>query len=40
MPSSCVGTPLKHKVGYGGEDTTVIDTRRKFQAMSVDERNN
>jgi hypothetical protein len=40
MPSSRVGTPLKRKVGYGGKDTAVIETRHKFQAMSVDERNN
>lgn len=40
MPSSRVGTPLKRKVGYGGEDTAVIETRRKFQAMRVDEHNN
>ncbi|KIM78053.1 hypothetical protein PILCRDRAFT_75989 [Piloderma croceum F 1598] len=38
MPSSHVGTPLKHKVGSGS--TAVIETRHKFQAMSVDERNN
>jgi hypothetical protein len=35
-PSNQVGTPLKHKVGYGGEDAAVIETRRKFQNMSVD----
>jgi len=39
-PSGQVGTPLKHKVGYGSEDAEVIETRRKFQTMSVDEENN
>ena len=26
--------------GYGGKDTAVIETRHKFQAMSVDKCNN
>jgi len=33
-PSHHIGTPLKCKVGYGSEDTAVIETRHRFQAMS------
>jgi hypothetical protein len=39
-PSGQVGMPLKCKVGYGGEDAAVIETRCKFQNMSVDKQNN
>ena len=39
-PSGQVGMSLKRKVGYGGEDTAVIETRHKFQNMSVDEQSN
>jgi len=38
--SGQVGMPLKCKVSYGGEDAEVIETRCKFQTMSIDEQNN